>query len=724
MKLHNALNDTGAAAWRVLGRLPLAPVALGILLLSSTAYLSRGYSAAQSEAEQQATLYARVLADHAARAMGAVNLLMGAAGARMHAIMGDSARQGAPDADNLQRTLADVTAGQPLVRSLSLVRADGFVLASSQASNAGSRVSAALFVPSPADSSKTLKLAAGRDLADASPELTQASTHQLLLLTTALPNTDGRKPTWLVAALNPEYFATQHELMLDSQHWRSAVLTMQGRLLAATSNFPGDLGAQTPGLASVDQGEFGVLRRLGADGNTAISAWRLTRDFPLRVMAELPRDEATTAWVNEAKGVALGTAAMAALILALGAAARRQRSERQRAEAEQQRIRTQLREHYEMTEQLVDAMAVPVFLTDLDANLLLANAAWVRLTGLDREPPTAAAEQERSARVQRLLESGVSEVCTLGSTSWAVDLPGADGALRETVVTKVALRGQLDHIRGVIGTVVDVTEYKQATRATESARRAAEAANEARAEFVANVTHELRTPLQSILGFAELGADRSEGQDKLQRMFHRVHQAGGRMLRLVDELLDMSRIGSTVGSIKLRMAPLAEPVREVVDELRVMSQKRALTVKLHLDDALRDAPCNIDATRLQQVTRNVLANAMRFAPEGTNIEVSLQLQDAMAVVAVRDHGPGIPAAELESIFEPFVQSSLTKDGSGGTGLGLAICRQIMKAHGGFIVAENHADGGAVFRFGVPVSAPASGADAHSGATTSAEHAAA
>jgi signal transduction histidine kinase len=176
------------------------------------------------------------------------------------------------------------------------------------------------------------------------------------------------------------------------------------------------------------------------------------------------------------------------------------------------------------------------------------------------------------------------------------------------------------------------------------------------------------------------------------------------MLKLVDELLDISRIGSTVGSIKLRVMPVAEPLREVVDELRSLAQQRGLTLKLQVDDALQDAQGRIDPPRLQQVVRNVLANALRFAPTGTAVDVTLQSQDGMALVQVRDHGPGVPEDELENIFEPFVQSSRTKDGSGGTGLGLAICRQIMQAHGGFIVADNHRQGGAVFRFGLPLAA--------------------
>jgi signal transduction histidine kinase len=109
-----------------------------------------------------------------------------------------------------------------------------------------------------------------------------------------------------------------------------------------------------------------------------------------------------------------------------------------------------------------------------------------------------------------------------------------------------------------------------------------------------------------------------------------------------------------------------------------------------------------DAFRLQQVLRNVLANAIRFAPEGSTITVDWQAQPgAVHHISVRDHGPGIPAAELDSIFEAFVQSSRTKDGSGGTGLGLAICRKIMDGHGGGIAARNHPEGGAVFEMVLP-----------------------
>ena len=110
----------------------------------------------------------------------------------------------------------------------------------------------------------------------------------------------------------------------------------------------------------------------------------------------------------------------------------------------------------------------------------------------------------------------------------------------------------------------------------------------------------------------------------------------------------------------------------------------------------------ISGNNLRVVLRNLLANALRFAPPGSAIELHGQDLGADGVaLQVRDHGPGIPPTELESIFNPFVQSSRTRDGSGGTGLGLTICRKIVDAHGGRVHAVNADDGGAVMVIQLP-----------------------
>jgi PAS domain S-box-containing protein len=511
---------------------------------------------------------------------------------------------------------------------------------------------------------------------------------------------------WLVAALNPDFFANQYELLLSEPAWRAALATLDGTLLAGTTNLtiaPGQHLANPPwgrGAVSAARGE--VLGP-GLGSEDAAGSWRVLRQLPLVVASEAPEEQVLADWRHDLQRVLLAAGLATA---AIGALARLTHQERKRSKAariEQESAQRQLREQYEMTEQLIDAMPLPVFLTDLQANLLLANRAWVEWLGLDHEDHPPEQEATRRELLDTLLGQGAQEVASAGVAHWPLQLPTRGGGVREVVLTKVAMRANRSgQVTGVIGTMIDITEYKQAQRATDRARAAAEASSLARTEFVANVTHELRTPLQSIIGFAELGQSRADGQERLAGMFKRIEGAGQRMLRLVEDLLDVSRIGSTVGSVQPRPGCVTAAVVEVVDELRSLAGGRGLTLRYKAGYAAAETPAMLDVPRFQQVTRNVLANAIRFAPLDSTIDIETHLADGMALTTVRDQGPGIPDDELEAIFEPFVQSSRTKDGSGGTGLGLAICRQILLGHGGFIDAGNHPEGGALFRWAIPL----------------------
>jgi len=148
-----------------------------------------------------------------------------------------------------------------------------------------------------------------------------------------------------------------------------------------------------------------------------------------------------------------------------------------------------------------------------------------------------------------------------------------------------------------------------------------------------------------------------------------------------------------VGTIHLERTDLRGLLRGVARELDPLLGPKRLHVQLQLPEWPLTA--RVDPTRFQQVVRNVLANAIKFAPAGSSIELGGDTSaEGEPLVWLRDSGPGIPEAELEGIFEAFVQSSRTKDRSGGTGLGLAICRSIVQAHGGHISAANQAEGGA------------------------------
>ena len=268
------------------------------------------------------------------------------------------------------------------------------------------------------------------------------------------------------------------------------------------------------------------------------------------------------------------------------------------------------------------------------------------------------------------------------------------------VVTKVVVAGTTPAESRILSTMMDVSEFREAERATRVARDAAEESSRAKSEFIANISHELRTPLQSILGFSELGMTRGTQHPKLHSMFTDIHGSGTRMLALVNDLLDVSKIESPVGAITLERADLRGLVHNVLRELSPLLAARHLNLVTELGD--RPLIAKVDPVRFAQVIRNVTANAIKFSPLGSAITVhGRQTDEDNILLSVHDHGPGIPPGELDKIFEAFVQSSTSKDGSGGTGLGLAISKKIMAAHDGHIWADNMPDGGAVFYIDLP-----------------------
>jgi signal transduction histidine kinase len=248
-----------------------------------------------------------------------------------------------------------------------------------------------------------------------------------------------------------------------------------------------------------------------------------------------------------------------------------------------------------------------------------------------------------------------------------------------------------------------------------TAKNAAEQAYRAKSEFLANMSHELRTPLHAILAFARLGQDRTPGQtdEKTRRYFSRIVDAGERLLSLVSNLLDLSKIEAGKMLVDPQPGDLVKMLHDVVAEFEALAEERKL--QWSLPSATTHAPAAVDVVRFNQVLRNVLANAMKFSPDGGVIHITVEetvmtrgtraadLDSPVAAwrILVIDEGIGIPEDELETVFDSFVQSSKTRTGAGGTGLGLTICREIVAAHRGSISARNSAQGGAVFEILVP-----------------------
>ncbi len=356
-----------------------------------------------------------------------------------------------------------------------------------------------------------------------------------------------------------------------------------------------------------------------------------------------------------------------------------------------------------VTELMLEVSPAPLAVRDLQGRYRSVNRAWEDFTGLRRAdvlgrtaaPHLSAAEQApHRQRDEELLAQQTRRV------RYEANVAHADGSRRDVVLEKVLVPGDGGAPSGILTVLTDVSEFRAAERATREARDAAEEASRAKSEFIANISHELRTPLQSILGFSELGALRGREQPRLAAMFNDILVSGRRMLALVNDLLDVSKLESAVGTFHLERTDLRPLVRDVTRELEPLLAAKALRLDLQLSELPLIA--KVDPLRFQQVVRNVLANAIRFSPpRGLIALTGAYTPQAEVALQVADQGPGIPPEELERIFDAFVQSSGTKDGSGGTGLGLTICRKILEIHGGRIAAANRPGGGAEFSIHLP-----------------------
>jgi PAS domain S-box-containing protein len=238
-------------------------------------------------------------------------------------------------------------------------------------------------------------------------------------------------------------------------------------------------------------------------------------------------------------------------------------------------------------------------------------------------------------------------------------------------------------------------------------KEAAEKAARAKAEFLSNMSHELRTPMHAILSYSDMGLIvLSESKTEAVKAYlGNIKTAGSRLLGLLNDLLDLSKMQSGKMIYKRADANLTDVIRHALMEVEpLLAQKR---IVVQQDVQAGSALVHIDRSRLIQVFVNLLSNAIRFSETGKKISIGasrLLAGDGAEVLRchVADEGPGIPEGELQSIFEKFVQSSKTKTGAGGTGLGLPICREIMEAHGGAIWAENIEPHGAAFVFDIPL----------------------
>jgi PAS domain S-box-containing protein len=308
-----------------------------------------------------------------------------------------------------------------------------------------------------------------------------------------------------------------------------------------------------------------------------------------------------------------------------------------------------------------------------------------------------------------------SEQGSFVDTGWRLR---KDGTSFWANVTLTALRDDTGRLLGYAKLTRDLTSAKRVEAmefaneqreemldAERSARMAAQRAIRIKDEFLATLSHELRTPSSAILGWTQLllREGTPKGPDAHKRAIEVIDRNARAQVKLIDDLLDLSRI--MTGKIRLDLNPisLASVLEAAVHSAMPAAEAKGIRLQSILGSS-QDI-VSADSTRLQQVVWNLLTNAIKFTPKGGQVQVVLQRVNSHLELSVSDTGIGIPASYLPHVFDRFSQrDSSTTRAFGGLGLGLAICKQLVELHGGSIKAASQGEGmGATFSVQLPLS---------------------
>ncbi len=366
---------------------------------------------------------------------------------------------------------------------------------------------------------------------------------------------------------------------------------------------------------------------------------------------------------------------------------------------------------------LLESAADAILELDGEGRIVLLNRMAEQLFGYSREEllgrtvealiPAALrdAHQEHQARylnhpVTRPMGSGLK-----------LEARRKDGSQFPVEISLKAVKSPTEY--RVTAIIRDITEHRVAEdrfralqetyiHELESRNRESEKANQRKTEFLSNMSHELRSPLHTVIGFAELLAEETADQlsEKHQRFLAHIRHDSLHLLDLINDLLDLSKIEA--GRLELHQEAFdIDPVME--DALSsVRPSATAKSVAIQTDIAIA-AAVFADRIRFRQILLNLLSNAVKFTPGGGQVRVEAAPRDCFAEISVADTGIGISEDQHQAVFDKFYQVRRATNGaSGGTGLGLAITKRLVEQHGGRIWLKSRPGSGSCFTFTIPL----------------------
>ena len=388
-------------------------------------------------------------------------------------------------------------------------------------------------------------------------------------------------------------------------------------------------------------------------------------------------------------------------------------SARARARERTTQLIAQEREHLSVT---LASIGDAVIATDVGGRVTLMNPVAASITGWRPEEAVGLPIHEVfrivSEETRQSAENPVSRVLAEGQLQDLGNhtiLVSRDGRERPIDNSGAPIRSSDGRIRGAVLVFRDVSErrtqeqalrdseqrFRDAAQREELARKDAETANRLKDEFLAVLSHELRTPLNAVVGWAQILQGVAPPEGPLARGLASIKRNAEAQQRLVEDLLDVSRIVTGKLSMDRHSIDLRSPIGAALDAIRPTAAAKGVALTTQLNGP---SIVHADADRIQQVAANLLSNAVKFTPKGGRVDVSLRADTGMVSFTVRDTGQGLSESLLPFIFDRFRQGDAsTTRTHGGLGLGLAIAKYIVEAHGGTIEARSDGEGkGAAF----------------------------
>jgi two-component system phosphate regulon sensor histidine kinase PhoR len=330
-------------------------------------------------------------------------------------------------------------------------------------------------------------------------------------------------------------------------------------------------------------------------------------------------------------------------------------------------------------EAILASMVEGVLVVNDDGRLQLVNDAARRLLKLDQG-------SINRSYIEAIRHPGIVE--HIGKALAGRDTEGLElSVTRDTTRTLVARVAPVTAAgRGAVLVLHDITELRKA--------------DQVRRDFVANVSHELRTPLTAIKGYAEAVLDDPNDAEGRERFLDIIHRHATRMERLVTDLLRLARLDAGQETIDVMPCDVESLLRGIAQDFEPVAAEKQQSIAVHVAPAA--ATLNTDATKLHDIARNLIENAVNYTPDGGAIDVRADVKNHAFQLTVTDTGHGIAPDDLGRVFERFYRVDKSRTRPGGTGLGLSIVKHLAQVLGGEVTASNQDGGGAIFTVTLPI----------------------